>query len=217
MRTASRTIAWVLAAFLALGLAACERITAGGPTSQPVDWRGRVLSAPLPRPVFALTDTAGAPYAFAERTAGSLTLLFFGYTSCPDVCPNHMGQLASALRILGEEDPALAEAVTVVFVGVDPARDTPAQVERWLEHFDPRFVGLVGDEVSLRLAQEAALVPSAERGPGGGDTEYSVSHAAFVLAYTADDWAHLRYGAGIRTEDWVHDLRILARQGWPSQ
>ncbi len=175
-----------------------------------------MLSAPIPRPEFVLTDTAGAPYAFAERTAGSLTLLFFGYTSCPDVCPSHMSQLAEARRLLIEEDASLADGLRVVFVAVDPARDTPAQVERWLAHFDPSFIGLVGDEASLRAAQKAAFVPAAERDIDGADASYTVSHAAYVLAYTPDDQAHLRYGISTRAEDWVHDLRILARRGWPA-
>ncbi|MBW2242181.1 MAG: SCO family protein [Deltaproteobacteria bacterium] len=174
-----------------------------------------MLSAPLPRPEFTLTDTVGAPYAFADRTSGSLTLLFFGYTSCPDVCPNHLSQLAEARRLLADEDPSLADAVKVVFVTVDPPRDTPAHVERWLAHFDSSFVGLVGDEASLRAAQEAAFVPTAERDVDGADADYTVSHAAYVLAYTPDDQAHLRYGISTRAEDWVHDLRILARDGWP--
>ncbi len=212
------TIALLLVASL-LAVPACERGDVAGaaepPASRRVAWRGRPLSAPLPRPDFELRDTDGAPYAFAEKTAGRLTLLFFGYTSCPDVCPNHMGQLAAAKRALAEEDPALAAAVQVVFVGVDPARDTPEQVARWLAHFDPSFVGLIGDEESLRKAQLAAAVPAAERDAGEG-LDYTVSHASFVLAYTPDDQAHLRYGISTRSEDWLHDLRVLAREGWPA-
>ena len=64
-----------------------------------VIWQGRLLPAPLARPSFQLRDTSGQPYDFAERTRGRLTLLFFGYTSCPDVCPMHMGHIAASPQV----------------------------------------------------------------------------------------------------------------------
>ena len=101
------------------------------------------MSAPLPRPDFTLTDTAGRPFAFSKATSGRLTLLFFGYTSCPDVCPAHLARLAAGLKAL---PPEQRDAVDVVFVGVDAERDTRERVRAWLDHFDPRFVGLTGSE-----------------------------------------------------------------------
>lgn len=179
-----------------------------------VIWQGRVLPAPLARPSFELRDTDGQPYDFAERTRGRLTLLFFGYTSCPDVCPMHMGHIAAALRGLEAELPGARQAIDVVFVGIDPQRDTPERLRSWLDHFGPGFVGLGGDEAALQAAQRAALVPMARREPGADDESYTVSHASYVLLYTPDDLAHLRYSLDTRTGDWLQDLRRLVREGW---
>lgn len=170
---------------------------------------GTELGAPEPRPEFTLTDTEGRPYDFAEETKGELTLLFFGYTSCPDVCPLHLSNLAFALDRPGVPRP------TVVFVGVDRRRDTPEAIRTFLDRFDSQFVGLTGTEEELRLAQEAANVPvgiAEEPEEPGGD--YLVGHSAQVIAYTADDLSHVVYPFGVRQQDWIEDLPVLARNEW---
>ena len=192
-----------------------------GSSGAPESEAGRVVSAlalaaqplpaGLPRPEFTLTDTGGRRFAFRKATAGRLTLLFFGYTSCPDVCPAHLASLAAGLKAL---TPEQRDAVDVVFVGVDAERDTRERVRAWLDHFDPRFVGLTGSEAELAAAQRAAAVPDAfvdERWEGG----YTVAHAAFVLVYTGDDQAHLRYGLDTSAAQWTHDLAQLAGRAWP--
>jgi protein SCO1 len=165
-------------------------------------WRGAVLGAAQPRPEFTLTDTAGRPYDFAAETRGRLTLLFFGYTSCPDVCPIHMATLAGALREPGLPRP------TVVFVTTDPERDTPAHLRDWLDGFSPDFVGLRGTRDQIRAAEVAAQVAPSMRATGDGD-DYEVGHAAQVIAYTPDDQAHVVYPFGVRREDWLADLPRL--------
>jgi protein SCO1/2 len=170
-------------------------------------WRGAVLGTAQPRPDFTLTDTDGRPYDFAARTRGRLTLLFFGYTSCPDVCPIHMATLAGALREPGMPRP------TVVFVTTDPERDTPAHLRDWLDGFSPDFVGLRGTPQQIRAAEIAAQVPPSMRGTGEGD-DYEVGHAAQIIAYTPDDEAHVVYPFGVRREDWIADLpRLLDTWG----
>jgi protein SCO1/2 len=169
------------------------------------------LPAPLPRPAFTLEDTSGKPFDFRTATAGRLTLLFFGYTSCPDVCPGHLSSLAAGLRALPQ---AVRDEVVVVFVGVDAPRDTRERVRAWLDHFDPRFVGLTGSEAELAAAERASAVPASfvdDRWQDG----YSVAHASWILVYTRDDQAHLRYPFGTSPEQWSHDLLALAREGWP--
>ncbi|WCO67990.1 SCO family protein [Iamia majanohamensis] len=170
---------------------------------------GTMLGAPQPRPEFTLTDTEGRPYDFAAETAGELTLLFFGYTSCPDVCPLTLANLAFALDRPGVPRP------NVVFVGVDRQRDTPEAIRAFLDGFDPKFVGLTGSEEELRLAQEAANAPVAiteEPAEPGGD--YLVGHSSQVIAYTADDRAHVVYPFGVRQQDWIEDLPVLERNEW---
>src|SRR5215472_2063736 len=90
------------------------------------EYRGGLVTPPLPKPRFVLTDTSGARFDFWQNTQGYLTLLFFGYTYCPDQCPMHMANLATALKKL----PAgTVEQVKLVFVTTDPERDT-AVVQR---------------------------------------------------------------------------------------
>lgn len=167
-------------------------------------WRGTELRTPTPRPDFTLTDTAGQPYDFGRETAGRYTMLFFGYTNCPDVCPIHMATLAAALR----QNPGLVP--TVVFVTTDPDRDTPEKLRTWLDGFDTAFIGLTGTKEQVALAQQRSGVAVATVTATDGDGRYSVGHAAEVLAFTPDDQAHLAYPFGTRTEDWVHDLSLLA-------
>src|SRR6476646_10725386 len=87
-------------------------------------YRGGIVTPPLPKPRFVLTDTSGAPFDFWNRTRGLVTLLFFGYSNCPDQCPMHMANLGVALKKL---PPGIADTVKLVFVTTDPARDTPVQ------------------------------------------------------------------------------------------
>ena len=172
---------------------------------------GVAFDEPLPKPDFVLRDTSGRPYDFRAETDGKLTLLFFGYTSCPDICPVHLANLGAVFERLSAEE---RRQVEVVFVGVDPPRDTPERMRAWLDHFDPAFVGLTGTPEELEAAQRAAAVPPAfvESEFEGG---YSVGHAAWVLLYTPDNQGRLRYPFGVRQSEWDHDLTTLLREGWP--
>jgi protein SCO1/2 len=174
-------------------------------------YRGGLVTPPLPKPRFVLTDTSGASFDFWTRTQGSVTLLFFGYTNCPDQCPMHMSNLGAALKKL---PPAIASQVKLVFVTTDPARDTPAELRRWLDNFDGRFVGLTGTEANLAQVQRAAGVPTARK-TGDGKGDYGVAHSNFVVAYTKDNLAHLIYPGGVSKDDWVHDLPLLIGESWP--
>lgn len=210
----TRRTPFVLVGFVAVLLAfgTFLRVAAGGSggdrsgagSGEDLGLRGTTLAEPWSRPGFTLTDTSGAPFEFAERTDGQLTLLFFGYTSCPDVCPIHLSTLANVLAKPGMPQPV------VVFVGVDPPRDTPATVREYLDRFDSDFIGLVGDPEELRAAQEATGLAVAVVEPAEDDGDYLVGHAAQIVAYTADDKAHVVYPFGVRQQDWAHDLPLLA-------
>ncbi len=173
-------------------------------------YRGGMVTPPLPKPRFVLTDTSGAAFDFSQRTDGYVTLLFFGYTNCPDQCPMHMANLGASLKRL----PAgAADQVKLVFVTTDPARDSPAAVRRWLDLFDRRFIGLTGTELAIEAVERAAGVPPATKtGPANGD--YGVAHANFVLAYTKDNLAHVIYPGGVSKDDWAHDLPLLIKEAW---
>src|SRR5690242_12090724 len=203
-----------------LVLAALGGVGGGGPvhrgrsasaTTAPTgDYRGGMVTPPLPRPEFILTDTSGAPFDFRAKTQGHVTLLFFGYTRCPDVCPMHMAYLAAALKKLPHD---IANQITVVFVTTDPDHDTRKVLRAWLDNFDKSFVGLTGTQAAIDAAQIAANIPPAKKaslttGASG------ISHAAFVLAYTKDNLEHMIYPSGISQADWIHDLPRLVTSSW---
>jgi protein SCO1 len=166
-------------------------------------YAGLDLPEPYRRPSFTLTDTTGAEYDFRAATAGRPTMLFFGYTNCPDVCPTTMADVAVALRGL---DPALAEQVQVVFVTTDPATDTPEVLGEYLDRFDAdlptSFVGLTGDQAAVERAQLAAGVPQAE--------DEGRLHSTLLLLYGGDDEAHVAFDNGNNARDIAADLRQVA-------
>jgi protein SCO1/2 len=178
--------------------------------AQEANYRGSLVTPPLPKPRFVLADTSGAPFDFWNRTGGYVTLLFFGYTSCPDQCPMHMANLSAALKKM---PVSIADQVKLVFVTTDPARDSAAVLRRWLDLFDRRFVGLTGTERAVQAVERAAGVPLTEK-TGLPNGNYGVSHANFVIAYTRDNLAHVIYPGGVRKDDWVHDLPVLIKDTW---
>src|ERR1700722_1990280 len=207
-------------AFL-FGTARCGWAQAAKNTPEPAPasgaegkYRGGLVSPPLPKPKFTLTDTSGSPFDFALKTKGYTTLLFFGYTHCPDMCPLQMSTIARALR---EIPPASADGFKVVFVTTDPDRDTPQVLRSWLDHFNKRFIGLTGSEAEIAAAQIAANLSPAKKSAVRPDGNYEVGHAAFVLAYTKDNLAHVIYPVGVKEDDWVHDLPYLATETWTNR
>lgn len=171
------------------------------------DLQGVVIDPPKPKPEFTLTDTSGEPYDFVAETDGKLTLLYFGYLNCPDICPVHLAQIAETF----DRIPDVARDTEVVFVSVDPERDTPEKIREFLDNFDERFIGLTGTLEEVKAAQEAANVPIAVF-VGEGD-DYTVNHAAQVFAFAADGLNHSVYPFGIRQSQWNNDLQVLAQIG----
>jgi protein SCO1 len=182
-----------------------------GPASPATaNYRGELVSPPVPKPKFTLTDTAGAPFDFAAKTQGYATLLFFGYTHCPNMCPLQMDTIAQALK---KSSPGVAEQFKVVFVTTDPDRDTPRVLRARLDHFDKHFIGLTGSQDAIDAAQIAANLSPAEKSAARPDRFYEVGHAAFVWAYTKDNLAHVIYPVGVQRADWVHDCPIWPESG----
>lgn len=207
-------LAVLLAFSQALAASAQSNKGRGEQTTEAQDtttYRGGLVSPPLPKPKFTLTDTSGAPFDFFAKTQGKLTLLFFGYTHCDDVCPLQMQMIARALK---KVPPGIASNSTVVFVTTDPERDSPAVLRAWLDHFDKRFVGLTGSQSAVDAAQIAANLPPARKSAVRPDGDYEVGHSSFVFTYTRDNLAHLVYPAGVQQEDFVHDLPLLAEGTW---
>lgn len=185
---------------LVVVIAACRAPVTSG------ELEGVAVDPPKEKPSFTLTDTSGEPYEFASETEGRLTLLYFGYINCPDICPVHLAQIAEVF----ERIPGVARDTEVVFVSVDPGRDSPEDIRAFLDGFDSRFVGLTGSEEELVTAQEAVGVPPAvavEEDEGDG---YTVDHAGWVIAYGPDGLNHSIYPFGTRQSEWNNDLEALA-------
>lgn len=194
----------VILAVLLAGLAACQ--------AKSQDLRGITLPNPKAKPAVVLTDTLGRPFDFRRETEGKLTLLFFGYTYCPDICPMHMANIAAVLREMPYE---VKSNTQVIFVTVDPQRDTPRRLGEWLKKFSPTFIGLRGDDAVVTQFQRDLNLAEAVTSPAKDGGEYSVGHAAQVIAFTPDGLARYAYPFGTRQEDWGHDLPLLAT-GRPS-
>ena len=169
-------------------------------------WAGRVLESTQAKPDITLTDTSGRPFNLRTDTAGKLTVLMFGYTHCPDVCPINLATLDSTLDSLG---PRARGQVEMVFVTADPARDTPEVLRTYLDQFDVEFIGLTGTEAEVAAAQEAAKVPIATLDQPDAKGDYTVGHATQMIVYGTDDQARIVYPFGTRQVDWSRDLPRL--------
>src|SRR5579863_750862 len=215
--------------FLCRGLLASSillgsiEVSAQGPHNPPeparsnrteTPYRGGLVCPPLPKPRFTLTDTSGTPFDFWSGTQGSVALLFFGYTHCPDMCPLQMYMIADALKKI---PPDSTNQFKVVFVTTDPDRDNPQVLRKFLDRYDKKFIGLAGSQAAIDAAQVAANLAPAKKSAVRADGAYEVGHAAFVLAYTKDNLAHVIYPGGVKEEDWAHDLPYLATETWTNR
>jgi protein SCO1 len=171
-------------------------------------YRGATLSPAMARPSFTLTDTHGQSFDFRAKTDSTVTLLFFGYLNCPDVCPVHMTNIAAVMHQLPFD---VTRKLRVVFITTDPARDTPEKLQAWLANFDPSFIGLRGTPEQVKAIEKAVNVAPAVADAPDSSGNYEVGHAAQVIAFTPDDSAHVVYPFGTRQADWMHDLPLLAR------
>lgn len=152
---------------------------------------------------FSLTDQNGARRTLADYR-GKLVAVFFGYTQCPDVCPTTLADLMQVKKKLGTD----GDRLQVIFITVDPQRDTPQVLRQYLGGFDPTFVGLYGtDEEIARTAKEFKVFY--QKVPGKTPTSYSMDHTAGTYIFDRD--GHLRlfvkYGASI--DPLVDDLKKL--------
>ncbi|HLX81209.1 MAG TPA: SCO family protein [Burkholderiales bacterium] len=154
----------------------------------------------------ALTGHDGKPRTLADFR-GKAVVLFFGYTHCPDVCPTTLADMAGVMRKLGKD----AERVQVLFVTVDPERDTPAVLSQYVPAFDPRFLGLYGDlAATQRAAKEFKIF--FEKRAGSAPGAYAIDHSA--QSYVLDPQGRLRLFVRQDriADDLADDLRVLLGQ-----
>ena len=204
------TLVALAVAVAATGCGGSSSPTASSSSSPPT-LHGAVPSVPQPRPDFTLVDTAGHTYDFGARTRDKVTMLYFGYTHCPDECPTSMADLAQALSRV---PPDVAKQVAVVFVTTDPWRDTKPVLRKWLDRFSPTFIGLTGTRTQIAGAEIRMGMPVSRRVPGKkktGSGRYSVDHFAAVMAFGRDNRLATLYPSGVKPGDIATDLSVLVK------
>lgn len=167
-----------------------------------------VLDQPFEKPDLVLTDTQGKKYDFRKETAGRPTLLYFGYTHCPDVCPLTMNNIAVAMKSLPKAEQ---DKLRVVFVTTDPDRDTPAELGKWLKMINAEFIGLTGDFDTIQ-AGARTLGISIEPTTKDKNGKLVSNHGTQVVAFSPKtDAGYVLYGDDATVEDYTKDLPKLIK------
>lgn len=182
-------------------------LLAGCQHDEPLPLRLTNISGHMPDLDFKLTDDHGKPVTGADYR-GKVTLLYFGYTHCPDVCPLTLAQLHVVMQRLGP----LADGARILFVSVDPARDTPAIMHAYVNAFDPRAVGLTGEARAIE-ALSKRYRSAFSREPGSADGNYEVSHSSAIYVFDRDGKARVLATPSASQDDLVHDLHLLLDSG----
>ena len=172
---------------------------------------GNIIT-PVVKPSGTLTADDGRSFNLRADTRGIVTLLYFGYTHCPDLCPLTMSNTSVAMRMLPGPDRA---RVRVLFVSVDPGRDTPARLRSWLGGFDPAFIGLRGPLPEIEAAERQTGLPL---GPVYKDAAgyVQLDHATEMFAYSTTNVAREAFFPSTPPAEMAHDLKLLVAGGVPS-
>jgi protein SCO1 len=194
---ARRRIAAVLACAIAF-LAACDKVFAPKSLFQGIDVTGSQMGGEL-----KLLDHNGKPRTLADFR-GKVVVVVFGYTQCPDVCPTTLAELSSAVKKLGPD----GTRVQVLFVTVDPRRDTAELLRQYVPAFHPDFLGLRGDAVATSQVTKDFHVYAQERA-GKTAESYTVDHSAQTFAFDREGRLRLVFGYGLAPDAMASDLRIL--------
>jgi protein SCO1/2 len=187
---------------LAVLLAACDKLS-NGLSNKPVSFNNTDITGLDYARDFALTDHTGKPRTLADFR-GKIVVLFFGYTQCPDVCPTTMAEMSTVMKELGPS----ADDVQVLFVTLDPERDTQTLLAQYVPAFDQRFLGLSGDaEATRKVAKEFKVFYN--KVPGTAPGSYSIDHTAgsYLFDRNGKVRLYLRHGQGAAPI--VHDIRQL--------
>ncbi len=188
----------LVAATLAFSLAACDKLPGKQVSFQNTDVTGLDYAKG-----FSLTDFNGKPRTLADYK-GKVAIVFFGYTQCPDVCPTTMAEMASVMQKLGPQ----ADQVQVLFITLDPERDTPQLLASYVPAFDKRFMGLYGNlEQTAKTAKDFKVFYS--KVPGSAPGSYTIDHMAGSYVFDKDGRLRLFIRHGGSADSIVHDIRQL--------
>lgn len=219
-----------VAVLSALGLVAAACAPSGGQTasdgqgtnpagvvietpSNSSGYRGTVFGQdPYRMPDVTLTDTSGQPFNLRADTDAPVTLVFFGYTECPDICGPTVASVASALRQI---EPPVRDKIEFVFITTDPQRDSPEVLREYLDRFNSSFVGLTGPMSKIKKAADPLNVSITGKQDGSGG-DYTVGHTGQVFAFESDDKARVLWTPGTPVGDLRHDFARLVRSATPA-
>ncbi|MDR5873707.1 MULTISPECIES: SCO family protein [Vreelandella] len=171
------------------------------------DWHGKNISGLMPELEFDLMNSQGEPVSGSDYD-GRVRMLFFGFTSCPDVCPTALQKLNQVTSSLA---PELQDEVLTLFVSVDPQRDTPERLANYVDFFGDNIVGLTGTEPQLRELAKRYRTTFGYDEPGP-DGNYAVSHSSAIYVFDRDGSARLLIRPGLKAEEIRHDLVALIQE-----
>ena len=175
--------------------------------ARPASFKGTTYGEPYPAaPEIELTRSDGTSFRLSAMR-GNVVLIFFGYTSCPDVCPTTLAELKLALAELSAEDAA---QVKVLFVTVDPQRDTPERVQEYVDRFNTAFIGLSGAQADLENVWKNFGVYR-EVVQGESAAGYIVDHTARVTLIDQQGNLRISFGLDTPVEDIAHDLKLILK------
>jgi protein SCO1 len=206
--TAARSLVALVGLLLMFGCVAAPSGPTGQRNADPAGYTGgSSLPEPYAMPEISLTDTSGRPYNLATTPSKPVTLLFFGYTHCPDVCIAVLSDVALALQRLS---PADRDQIQFIFVTTDPARDKEKQIRRYLDRFNPSFVGLTGSLPTIKRAasQVGVDIEGVKKLPSGG---YEVGHSAQVIGFSRNSGVVI-WTPGTPIAALKHDFALLVER-----
>ncbi len=186
------------AGFLWIGVVGADRASAGAP------FKGGALEPAGPAPDFALPASDGSTFRLRDQR-GRVVVLVFGYTFCPDVCPLTLSEM---IQVRGRLDDR-ASRVRVVFVTVDPERDTVERLRAYVGAFDRSFLGLTGDAEALARVRRAYGVVAEKRTVAGTKAAYLIDHSAVVYVVDPQGKLRLMFPFGTSIDVMAHDLGLL--------
>ena len=174
----------------------------------PYRFRGSVSQPPSPAADFTVTDQHGQPFTLSKQR-GNVVALFFGFTNCPDVCPTTLSEMKTIRERLGND----ADKLKVVFVSIDPERDTPERLGRYMASFDPTFIGGSTPQALLDPIMQAYGVSAIKRELPNSAMGYTMDHSAFTYLIDAKGDLRVLFAYGSTIDDMTSDIRYLIKQG----
>ena len=180
-----------------VALTACIR-------DEPYQFKGGELSPPEAAGALDLVDQNGDPFSLAD-VEGQVSLIYFGYTTCPDLCPTTLSDFTAVKNELGDD----ADKVNFIMVTVDPERDSIERLKQYLGFFDPEFIGLRGDLEQTELVKsEYGVIATKVEYPDSA-TGYLVDHTSLIYVIDREGRLRLTYPYGFSPESIVEDVRQL--------